>query len=182
MKYTDLMIDLETLDTRPTAHILTVGVTGFNKDTGEVDGGMHIPMVLDQGRSISAHTVKWWTEQSEAARKRAFEPDKFSGLANAGEMVHALASYINDNCVKKVRVWANGPAFDLAILRNLCEQHGFQAPWHYRQERDFRTYMEDFKGEMPPNTLAHDALADAIWQAKAIIARAKTNAPQLPLV
>lgn len=182
MKHTDLMIDLETLDVRPTAHILTVGVVAFGKDTGEVDIGLHIPMVLDQGRTISPHTVKWWMEQSEEARKRAFAPDPHQGLANPGEMVHALASYINDWCTKKARVWANSPSFDLAILRNLCEQYGFQVPWHYRQERDFRTFMDGYDGPRPQNTLAHDALADAIWQAKAVIARAKVNAPQLPLV
>lgn len=181
VKYTDTMIDLETLDVVPSALILTIGAVAFNRDTGEMDEGVHISVELDQpGRTISPSTVQWWMKQSKEAQERAFDGER----TVIGGALHALDVYIYGMLAKKGRVWANAPTFDLAILRNAYGSLGSAPAWHYRQERCFRTYMEGFEGKMPPNTLAHDALADAIWQARAVMAAAaarNANATPLPL-
>lgn len=75
---------------------------------------------------------------------------------------------------KCVEVWANPPQFDLIILRHLFDECGVKCPWHYRVERDFRTlkgHAHQLNIDYQPayaNIDKHDALSDAIAQARAV--------------
>lgn len=166
MKYSDLMIDIETLATSANAYVLSIGAVAFNKDTHEIDAGVHFALAPnEQRRAVSFSTVKWWLAQGKAAQEAAFAGSTPTTLA-----LRQLGAYIGQNCTSKCRVWANGPQFDLVILRSLCDDFNFQPPWHYRQERDFRTFTEgrDVTLAVPRVGEAHNALDDAIWQAKAV--------------
>lgn len=71
-----LMIDLETLDTRPTAVVFQVGLVAFRDVLfGEGPGGDNVIMeerllhvdILSQvirGRTIDPETIKWWSQQN----------------------------------------------------------------------------------------------------------------------
>ena len=71
------------------------------------------------------------------------------------------------------RVWANGPSFDLVILRDAFKGIHMKPIWHFRQERCMRTIMDEAreigatKADLPelPKGTKHDALDDAVRQA-----------------
>jgi hypothetical protein len=157
-----VMIDIETLDTTPTAHILSIGAVPFTFG-GSVGEGIHIRMApTDQrGRTVSIRTVQWWMAQSAAAREAAFGAGLglSDGLRNLAHWIHSE---------KPVGVWSHGPQFDLVILRNAFESYSIQCPWHYRIERDVRTYMMDKEWLVAREGEAHNAPDDAIFQAKVL--------------
>lgn len=145
-KYTDIMIDLETVDTKPSAGILSVSAVPFDIESGRT---YHLPYYdmldihkqIDCGRSMSLDTMLWWTKQNEKARKEAF-----SGFKKLHHSLADLRLFIKEKCSDEVRVWANSPSFDLAILKNAIESQKdfYEADsfWEYWQERDVRTYID----------------------------------------
>jgi len=166
--FSDVMIDIETLATSDKALVLSIGAVAFGAYEGGIDEGIHI--ALDPKgqpmREINADTVRWWMAQDPATRARAF-----TGTVGPAEALGMLAGYIRGKA-KGALVWANGPQFDLVILRSLARDCDGMITWHYRDERDFRTLASVARGfdAVPPakNTTKHDALADAMWQAEAV--------------
>ncbi len=160
-----IMLDIETLDTRTSAVILSIGVVEFN-DTVLLNGFhryIDIDSCLDKGLTVSGSTILWWMDQSEEARMRLQQP------ANSLESVLEELSRTFD--WQDVEVWANGSDFDLPILANAYRACGYKgAPWPYYMGRDYRTMRK-----MTPKLLlnevavepecAHDALEDAKAQA-----------------
>ncbi len=67
----NVMIDLETLGTRPGSVILSIGAVEFDRDLGL---GREFYVELNQASSITAGlttddaTVDWWLDQEDAAR------------------------------------------------------------------------------------------------------------------
>lgn len=138
-KYTDVMIDIETLDTKSTAVILSIAAIAFNIETHEicernVNLSIDYKSQIDEGRTTSIETSLWWSEQSKEARRVAF-----AGKENLDKAIMFLNSYIIHNCNNYVRVWANSPAFDLNILNDAFGQ--MNLAWRYSQERDVRTLI-----------------------------------------
>lgn len=165
-RYKDVMIDIETLSTSPNAYVLSIGAVAFNRDGENIDAGIHLSLAPnEQRRAVTFSTVKWWTQQSKAAIDAAFAGQTPTKLA-----LRQLRAYIDQKCEGRPRVWANSPSFDLTILRSLCEDFAEECPWGYRQERDFRTVMDgrDWTLAVPRSGEAHNALDDAITQAKAL--------------
>src|SRR5690606_8612629 len=141
-KYTDIMIDIETTDVIPTAGILSIAAVPFEIWSGKVHKSpfyttLDIQSQLDNGRTMSFETMKWWAYQDKEVRREAF-----SGLMLLHHRLADLKLYINDYCDENVRVWANSPAFDLTILKNAYGSK-FNV-WHYSQERDVHTYGQIF--------------------------------------
>jgi exodeoxyribonuclease VIII len=116
--YTDLSIDLETLDNSPRSLILSIGAVPFNRDTGDLGIGMerHVSILSQPARTLSFGTIKWWLSQSVEAKKALFK-----GRVQAIPLGYALQNifdiYVDGLAdLNKVRVWGNGSAFDNAIL------------------------------------------------------------------
>ncbi|HBJ0245460.1 TPA: 3'-5' exoribonuclease [Escherichia coli] len=120
-----------------------------------------------------ASTILWWMEQSEEARK--------SLTSNTQELSTAL-SWLSEFIIKNanhklVQVWGNGASFDCVILRNSYSLTGQPVPWQWWNDRDVRTIVElgkaigfDPKRDMPFKGTRHNALDDAIHQAKYVSA------------
>lgn len=73
----DVMIDIETLGTKPGAAILSIGAVMFSATgLGET---FYTPVSLksctDIGLTVDPDTVAWWMQQSEEARQAAFQAD-----------------------------------------------------------------------------------------------------------
>lgn len=68
----NIMIDIETLDNKPTASIVSIAAAFFDPRTGEIGMSIYIPVnVADaqyKGATIGADTVKWWMKQNLCAR------------------------------------------------------------------------------------------------------------------
>ena len=113
----DIMLDLETLSTRPNAVILTLGAVKFNPFTLEDPGpGLYVRPDVDeqiaQGRDVQDETVNWWMNQAEDVREEALGTD---GRISVEDMYRQLNRFL----VGANSIWAQGPLFDFAILENL---------------------------------------------------------------
>lgn len=163
-----MMVDLETLDTRPSTVILSIGACIFN-EAGPLlgsDAKLYVRCSwqdqIDAGRTVSESTIRWWMQQSDAARA-ALDGETFSlsrGLMDLKLMYYA------QRCD---RIWANGTTFDISIL-----DHAYAGaqPWKYNAMRDMRGLRDLVPSDIMDdveNVTAHDALSDAIYQAEFVV-------------
>lgn len=167
--YTDLMLDLETLDTTPRAAVLSIAAVAFNR-SGPSSGGQPLPYFYrrckpDFTKYATAYdTFEFWMKQSDAARQALF--------VDAWEMfptLDALAEFYRQNTVQdgSASVWCLPGSFDLPILENAFRVESVRVPWKYDAVACLRTAYKlagITKEDRVPPTLAHDALSDAISQ------------------
>lgn len=128
-----LMIDIETLGTRPKSVILSVGYAVFD-DTGILEADYHTLSVDDQlaaGRVTDESTVEWWAKQSEEAQKLATAPHK-------PLTVHELGDKLQTAYKGCKTIWGKGPSFDLSLLGSLLGSPF----WKFWEERDVRTIID----------------------------------------
>lgn len=170
-----LMIDLEAMGNGTNAPIVAIGAVFFEPATGEL--GQQFNTVVKLGSDMAAgalpdgDTIIWWLMQSEEARaiianKQA--PDIQTALDE-------LTLFVAHHCEqpKHLKVWGNGAAFDNVILRSAYERCGRAPCWNWFNDMDVRTMVTlgraigfDPKREMPFDGKRHNALADAIHQAR----------------
>jgi hypothetical protein len=145
-----VMIDIETLDTKSSAVVLSVAAVTFEIwENGPVirDDKLWIPSLREQlaaGRTVSERTVKWWGDQPRAAKDHWNCPQQpiIPVYRMLGDIaVGGLAGFIGEN----VPVWANGAVFDIGILESLCNMFGCDVPWKYNMVRDARTIYRDLR-------------------------------------
>lgn len=168
----DLMIDLETLDTSPTAVVLSLGAVAFDPYSNTQGPTFYVEFTnfLEQqtgvGRTISPSTVLWWMGQNAAAREVFQKKETSNERCSPLWGLTFFADYLKPLGIK--RVWAKDPDFDVVILRSLYETNapGLAFPFKYSAGRSVRT-VEDMPfaplRDSPP--VAHNALEDAIAQA-----------------
>lgn len=167
------MLDLETLDTSPTAVIVSIGAVKFNKD-GSI--GKSFYDVIDRseqvakGRTINPQTLDWWFKQSEEARS-VF---KITPCTSVKLSLEAFSIYASETG-EQVNMWGNGADFDCVLLGSLYETFGLKKPWSYSNNRCFRTLKniciaKDSHAMPQREGTHHNALDDAVYQAKCAIA------------
>ena len=160
----DVMIDIETLDTRPTAVILSIAAVRFDSMTQAPLGEsfqchVDIDSNLKWGRTISGSTLLWWLGQDEEARRSVTDATTIP----LGEALHQLRSFIKDTD----RVWSNGASFDVAILSDAYRAAGTDTPWRFWNDRCYKT-LKNLHPEVPKPEFVgvkHNALDDAKFQA-----------------
>ncbi len=162
----DLMIDIETLGTHSDAAILSIGAAMFDRHTGEIGDTFHRRCKPDlERRSMTFDTFRFWMEQGDEARLGLFD-DEAPSLAWILGDLHAFWKH---NCDDETTVWAMPPSFDLVILEDALQQEEFECLWPHWQTRCMRTLCDIAgiaKEDRVKAEVAHDALADAIAQAK----------------
>ena len=161
-------IDLETLDTSPSATILTIGGVKFNPYTAdEPYDKFYFKLSIDDqdrlGRTVSDSTLEWWAKQDSEIMNEAFDQTDAVGV---DEFLNALNKWI----VGVDIFWGQGYGFDYTMLENIYRSLGRPIPWQFWQIRDSRTLLgllkEDPRKKMQKNL--HNAYADAFYQSKAI--------------
>lgn len=171
---TDVMLDLETLDTVDTAVVISIGAFAFNRNDihkpthgfHEIVGGKdHREEQKLFGRTTSNETIAWWKKQSPEA-KVIFKTNTCDDTAH---MLAKFATWLAELPCLKLRVWGNGATFDNTILASLYRTYGMDVPWNTFNDRCHRTIKEHFGSEGEPVTFIgtkHDALDDATNQAQ----------------
>lgn len=169
-----LMIDLETLSTRPNAAVLSIGVVLFDAE------GVHwtkeytldVESQIRRGRNIEFDTLTWWVGQGVDAQKVFRECAQY-GVDVRDALTEIAAEIKNHVPVRKqLCVWSNALSFDVVILRGMYEQFAPDSwrVWDYPYERCYRTIVNTFDPEKklaPPKAgVSHKALDDALWQAE----------------
>ena len=153
-----VMIDIETLSTKPDAIIAEIGMVVSEPLKPDFPLFLTLNWQDQQevGRAIDVNTLLWWTNTKRA--------DTFLKMALGQQGRQPLFKSL-DILVHYLRgaeeVWANSPSFDLACLNSLLDQFSYQKI-SYKIERDFRTaraLRPTVAYEHPVD--AHNALADA---------------------
>ena len=166
-----VMLDLETMGVAPNAAIMSIGAVKFDPTRRELyapgDPDYEPPFYmtvdlqscLDMGLKLDGSTVTWWMTQPTETRERLLKDTQ------------QLQTVLNEFAIwfgpVSMPVWGNGAAFDCVILRSAFIATGVYPPWTFRDERCYRTLCAAMPGvpwEKP--TVAHDALEDALAQAK----------------
>lgn len=173
----NLMIDLEGFSLKPDAAIASIGAVFFEPENGNIGPTFYTAIDLtssqQSGGRIDADTVIWWLKQSPAARAAIT-----GGAVDINLALTNLSEFIVTECeARNVQVWGNGANFDNVILRSAFERSAIECPWKFFNDRDVRTIVEmgraigfDPKRDMPFSGEVHNALDDAIHQAKYVSA------------
>ena len=168
--YQGIMLDLETLGTKPGCVVLQIGAVEFNEKgiVGEHYVSIDPESCAQWGLTIEPRTVMWWMDQSQDARD-------FITKGRHSELDVALAGFISAFKWKGKQVWANGAGFDFQILKAAFNAVGHDAPWQFWDECDYRTIKnligrDVFDKLRVEPSVAHNALADATAQAETLIA------------
>ncbi len=167
MTHDSIMIDLETLGTRPGCSILSIGACEFGaEDIGkQFYQVVNLESCTDWGLKIEPRTAMWWLEQDEEARSALLK-----GQSQSRPLDIALSELIAAFKWKNKKVWCNGASFDFPILEAAFDAVGLRAPWDYWNQMDYRTLKsivprevyEECKVDAP---VKHQALMDAVAQA-----------------
>jgi len=175
-----IMVDIETLGRDPGCAIVEIGAVEFNQQTGDDSGDVLVKDDSDPigatfatsvglescqaaGLEIDAGTLAWWLEQDASAR------EQLQGGETLSRALRGFREFVQGTD----EIWANSPAFDVAILEAAFEAVGLSAPWRYWQARDYRTMREvlSASGDWPDREQSgtdHNALDDARYQARCL--------------
>jgi exodeoxyribonuclease VIII len=160
---TNFMVDLETYATSPDAVILSIGVVRFNWN-GPGFGmyqAYNINTQYERVKDIS--TVQWWANQGNPPTSGSL--DLAFGLSKFCDSLQLNKFHPED----KIEIWSQGTDFDVVILEHALKQCKINIPWGYNAKSDLRTlkkYNSHIFLDDIVNTKKHDAVADAIYQAK----------------
>lgn len=170
----DIMLDLETLSLDSNCCIVSIGAVEFNAETGEVGREFSIKVnILEQvvnGAKVSEDTLKWWSEQSETA-KRLLCSGKDVSVRFALEKLNEFITSSNHK-ISDMRLWGNGAGADNVWIRNLYKRHNVEFVLPFWCDCDVRTIasfmsMEDKKAIVFEGT-KHNAIDYCKHQIKLI--------------
>jgi hypothetical protein len=173
---THLMVDTETLGTRPGAIVLSCAFVRFS-DGAHTTLNLSVPDQEALGCFKDESTLAWWADQ-EAKTPGAWAAATSNPVPLRAALEH-FAAWIGWAAPDPL-IWCHGAGFDAPILEALYRAASLPCPWHWAAVRDTRTLydlasvnLKDYA--VPP---PHVALNDAIGQtnaanaALAVLARA----------
>lgn len=160
-----VMIDIETMGQTSQAPIIAIGACEVCALPETFYRVVNLESAVEAGGIIDAATVQWWMRQPDAARAefRDHAGDELTDvLLSFARWLEALCPDRNE-----LIVWANGASFDFPILAESFRRCGMPRPWHFWNERDYRTIKAmhpNLKAEQ--NRVKHNALNDALTQSE----------------
>ena len=163
-----VMLDLETLSTRPNAAIVSIGAVKFCTSKGILSSfKVNIDPVSSKkyGCHFDKKTIEWWSEQSKEARRSWQTDPQPLGVA----LNYFLDWYGN----KSKPTWVKGASFDYPILENSLRACSFDFPWEYWHLNCYRTIINfvgiDDRNLKSADSVYHDAVSDCEEQVKVLI-------------
>lgn len=166
--------DIETLSTRPDAHILSIGAAVYLK--GELVTFHAYVHPTQTERHICPQTVTWWQGQDSALREQT---EQLCQQAPTLRMAldHLTAWY--QQCITAseglpLYAWGNGSSFDIAILEHAYKTYDLTPPWEFYLVRDLRTLKHLAQVLLPTLPRVerqgnhHDGKDDAVYQLQLI--------------
>lgn len=183
-----MMIDIETLGTRPSAPVIQIGARLFRLPTLD----RYEPDTVLLGRSwlvninvldlllhkalVDQDTVDWWGKQGPEAIAGLLSPQPVSivaALRGLKMFVGSIGAEVGDDVGGLEGVWANGDSFDIGLINILHEAVGLELPWAYNSPRDCRTLWvaaRELAGwTRPGRQTLHNGDADSTDQALDVI-------------
>ena len=169
-----VMVDLETLSTKPNACILTFGAMKFdpfhdarNEKEERIFNSkfsfyrrIDPASCTDLGAHIDEGTLDWWAKQDEKAKYEAFHEEDRHDIREVLSDFHRW--YNNDGGTEAV--WSNGSIFDIIIIEDYNNKLARGNPWKFWEIKDTRTIYGLCDAELPElKQDAHHALWDC-WK------------------
>lgn len=158
-----IMVDLETLGTKPNSLMLTIGAIRFNPWKNDRDTDMNDMDTFYRRVSFESFdgldhviddaTLEWWASQAEEIRAEAFAEEDRHDIRDVLADFHKWCGGVD-------AIWANGTGFDLNILEHFSRELKRGVAWNYWQTRDARTLYALAPGLERPKGAAHHALWD----------------------
>ena len=142
----NIMIDLETLDVKPGAVIISIAACTFNpattytniddfKDERKMAFNIDVNQSLKKGYTISEDTLSFWFNQKHDPLNtftiKFYPSELLSELSHFIEELEVPEEYLN--------LWSNGILFDAGLLEHAYRKEGVPIPWRYDAWRDART-------------------------------------------
>lgn len=183
-KYTDVMIDIETLGTSPGAPIMEIGAVVFNANTDFISKKYTFRSTLDSEAQIRdgfisrKDTIDWWQRTN---------PSLYKGLRSSSKDYKKVAEDFEkwfkkiDSKYSPVRLWGNSARFDIGILEAFYKKirgNSFEPFWSSWNERCVRTIFNIDSGVRPTikfEGTPHDPIDDATHQIKVLQAIIKKH-------
>ncbi len=156
----EMMIDLETLDVKNSAIVLSIGAVvwepntirylepGMQEEKTKTDGiiivdrfyrALEIDEQVNKGRTVSLDTIRFWMDADPKAREEAFDW--------RGRVLPAMALaqfYTFKNKHPGISsFWAKPSTFDFPIWEDLADDFGAEVPWRHNQKYDVRTLVKE---------------------------------------
>ncbi|HSG91748.1 MAG TPA: 3'-5' exoribonuclease [Pseudomonadales bacterium] len=184
----DVLFDLETLDLRPSAVVLSAAFIPFEfggsrsfEDLVASANVIRFPIrpQVAAGRTICSDTLRWWTSPAIPAGllNAQIDPTPNASMGHICARLSIVRRLFNSEPLENVRWWCRGPALDGAVLGSLCSDAGVDAPWRYDRLRDVRTVLEalaiPYPSPRPAGFVSHDPAHDAALDALALQSAAK---------
>lgn len=158
----NIMLDLETMGNGSNSAIIAIGAVRFDAEImDEFYLTVDLASSVNAGLEIDPGTVLWWMQQSDEARKPFSQAGQYLSVA-----LIEFTDWIGNDAI----VWGNGADFDNAILANAYRKLGRTIPWHYWNNRCYRTVKSMNRDiEIKRVGTHHNALDDAKSQANHLL-------------
>jgi DNA polymerase III epsilon subunit-like protein len=167
-----VMVDIETLGTKPGCKILSIGACKFQLEFGDLVCTFEQAIdpinqaLMDEP---DPSTLAWWNEQAEEARNATFNNPNARNIVTALTRFNDWLAALRQPSDRKMYIWGNGATFDEPIILEACKRYGIKVEWTFRDAMCFRTLKEIGKmyGIKEPEFVGvkHSALHDAMHQA-----------------
>lgn len=167
-----IMLDLETMGTRPSAPVLQIGMVAWDSATGEAKEArwnILLASACAEGAIMEARTTLWWLGAAGPSAQEAILQAQTKAspvsvaLDGVDRFVEQCASLRTD-----LFVWGNSAMLDNALLEETYRRMGREPPWGFRSNMCYRTLKNCFPGikapPAPADAVYHDALHDARYQ------------------
>jgi len=172
-----IMVDIETLGTKPNTVILSIGAVYISP---ELLVSHEFYRIIERKQSqadrhIDIDTLEWWMQKENIDKypKTDTQSPFLSEALYQFNVWFEKVSSTNNITANSIEFWAKGTDFDFTILRNAYEGRGLKIPWVYNTMRDLRTVLKRTpKTAYTPkedNPELHNALGDAKFQARQLI-------------
>lgn len=165
---TNIMLDLETLGTKPGCVVLSIGAVYFDVELGvgvTFYAVLNVADCQNKGAFIQADTLAWWLKQEPAAQAALTQ-----ALTGENESLAMTLFRFATFCAQGgdgVRMWGNGAGFDMPLLAALYDAERIPLPWKFFNERCYRT-LKSLRPHVQVERTGtyHNALDDARTQAE----------------
>lgn len=164
---THIMLDLETLGTRPGCVVLAAAFVRFS-DEAHTTLNLSIPDQQQLGLEIDPETHRWWGEQE------AKHPGAWAAATSNPTPLRAALEHFSTWIAWAANgadplIWCHGATFDAPILQELYRRASLPVPWKFWNIQCTRTLYN--LASINPKDYAvpppHVALNDAIGQTRA---------------
>ena len=165
----NVMVDIETLGTRPGSVILSIGAVTFGASGvgNEFYRIINTQTCLNAGLELDPATLDWWASQSPEARATLNHSADLKTSVSLARALSDFREYLAVYDKGTVRVWGNGSNFDNVLIAAAYRKAGDVTPWNYLNDRCYRT-LKNLEPDCKPNRTGtfHSALDDAKTQAE----------------